>query len=189
MNTANFIVLSSGARFYFHDMAANDIHIEDIATALSNICRFGGHCGKFYSVAQHSVMVSHLVPEEHALAALLHDATEAYVGDMVRPLKRQISHYREIEQIVSRLIELEFGIDLHHPEIKNADNRALYAEAMHFFGSVEDWKLDGYECLYHIDPFSPDEARELFMGRFLELIPSKPSPMFDHYIKRFTKLT
>ncbi len=169
MPSANFIMTATGGRFYFHDMAANDINIEDIATSLSNICRFGGHCGQFYSVAQHSVLVSHLVPEEHALAALLHDATEAYVGDMVRPLKRQISHYREIEQIVGRLIEHEFGVDLHHHEVKTADNKALYAEAMHFFGSVEDWGLNGFEYHCPIIRLDPIQARILFMARFDEL--------------------
>jgi uncharacterized protein len=169
VSTANFIVTASGTRFYFHDMAANNINIEEIATSLSNICRFGGHCGAFYSVAQHSVMVSHLVSKEHALAALLHDATEAYVGDMVRPLKRQMHKYKEVERIVGRLIEHEFGVDLDCHEIHTADNKALYAEAMVFFGSVEDWDLDEFEYHCPIIPLDPIEARALFMKRFDEL--------------------
>ena len=79
MPSANFIATYSGNRFYFDDIMANDVNIQEIAHALSHLCRFGGHVREFYSVAQHSVLVSLLAPPEHALGALLHDATEAYV--------------------------------------------------------------------------------------------------------------
>ena len=84
----DFIPTASGLHFDYRDIMRNEVKIEDIAHALSHLCRFGGHVPRFYSVAQHSVIVSHLVPPEHALGALLHDATEAFVQDVVRPVKR-----------------------------------------------------------------------------------------------------
>ena len=169
MPTNNFIATYSGGRFYFDDIMANDINIQDIAHALSHLCRFGGHVEKFYSVAQHSVLVSHLAPPEHALAALLHDATEAYVQDLVYPVKVQLSQYRDLEEIVEKLICTSFCINTKHPLIKVADTRALYAEAMHFFGNVEDWNLEGFECEAPIEFLSPQLAKELFLERYLEL--------------------
>ena len=85
-----WFVTASGRRAFVEDPRACDLVIEDIAHALSNICRFGGHCSRFYSVAQHSVCVSALVERTRpdlALHALLHDAAEAYVGDVIRPIK------------------------------------------------------------------------------------------------------
>jgi 5'-deoxynucleotidase YfbR-like HD superfamily hydrolase len=64
----------SGKHFNYLDIQQDAIEIEDIANALSNICRFAGHLPEFYSVGQHSVLTSHLVPQEFALEALLHDA-------------------------------------------------------------------------------------------------------------------
>jgi hypothetical protein len=78
----------TGRAFYPLDPRPEDIDPVDIAHALSLICRYGGHSSRFYSVAEHCVLMSHAVAPEHALWALLHDATEAYLGDMIRPLKR-----------------------------------------------------------------------------------------------------
>src|SRR5919112_3830713 len=92
--------------------------IEDIARALGNLCRFGGHCRAFYSVAQHSVIVSELVQQrggdvEDVFAALMHDASEAYLGDMPHPIKHRSplgTAFREAEAVLEAALRERFGI-------------------------------------------------------------------------------
>ena len=105
------------------------ICIEDIAHALSNQCRFGGHLPVFYSVAQHSYHCSQSVNQEHKLAALLHDASEAYLLDIPRPIKNRLSNYKDIEHNLMILIADKFGFNYPlHNDIKLADELALVAE-------------------------------------------------------------
>ncbi len=94
----------TGQQFSYESPTADMIRIEDIGHALSMICRFGGQAREFYSVAQHSLLVAELAPQEFAFDALLHDASEAYCGDMVRPLKNLLPGYREIEEKIHRAI-------------------------------------------------------------------------------------
>ena len=107
----------------------DDIDPVDIAHALSLLCRYGGHVNRFYSVAEHCVLMSRAVSPVNALWALLHDATEAYLGDMIRPLKRAMPEYRDIEDRLKAVICDRFGIG-HQcpPEVKLADNRILRDE-------------------------------------------------------------
>lgn len=168
-----FMMTASGKRFYFgRNFEQNKIDIEDIARALSNICRFGGHC-RFYSVAEHSVLVSKLLPKEFALAGLLHDATEAYIGDMVSPLKYFLDQYRDIENAVADLISKEFNVDFNPPEIKHADLTALYIEASSLHGEdmIKDWGIDAFQSNKRLDLHSmpPEAGYQLFMRRFKEL--------------------
>lgn len=128
-----YIQTYSGGRAYLLDPRPEDINLLDIAHALSNICRFGGHTREHYTVAAHSVLVSTLCNEDNALLGLMHDATEAYVGDMVSPLKSALPGYKEIEKKWAAAIDVAFNfggrmVDL--PEdVKKADMLALAAEA------------------------------------------------------------
>lgn len=168
------ILTVSGNYFNFLRPEAADFTIEDIAHALSNICRFTGHVKSFYSVAQHSVLVSRLVPAEHALAGLLHDAAEAFLGDVSSPLKMLLNDYKEIERCVEKEVLGRFGLssDL-HPEVKHADLRALATEKRDLMaiGASEEWSvLNGVTPdLAAVVPLSPGAAYHLFMGRFSAL--------------------
>jgi hypothetical protein len=110
----------------------------DIVPALAKMCRFGGHCREFYSVAQHSVLVSQLVPAHLARTALLHDAAEAFTGDIVQPLKEAIRIseatssgrpwtllIKEIERVVAHHLSVIWPLPA---EVKHADLRALATE-------------------------------------------------------------
>ena len=104
-----------------------DIHIEDIAHGLSMQCRFGGHTKVFYSVAQHCVEVAMQLPDELRLAALLHDASEAYLLDIPRPVKGRLTNYKTIEKKLMSVIAKRFGFDnWDRPEIKEIDRLIMY---------------------------------------------------------------
>ena len=119
----------TGRQFYPLHPYPNDVDPEDIAHALAHICRYGGHVDRFYSVAEHCVLMSRAVAPEHALSALLHDATEAYIVDVPRPLKHLLLDYQDIEDEVWLAVSTRFRIPLElDPSIKIADNRMLLAE-------------------------------------------------------------
>src|ERR1017187_2988058 len=106
--------------------------VEDIAHALAHRCRFGGHASKFYSVAEHSVHVSQLYLPEHALWGLLHDASEAYLVDLPRPLKLlpEFAPYREAECQLQRAVAVRFGLPPYQPaSVTEADDTMLWIEA------------------------------------------------------------
>jgi len=151
----------------------------DIARALANLCRFGGHSRSFYSVAQHSVIVSRLVEErtgdaEEAFAALMHDATEAYLGDMPHPLKHRSplgAAYKAAEDHLEQALRDRFRIKPDVPEIKRVDKALLAAERRAF--SAERWhwpELEGVEPLdLELAAWPPDEAARAFAERYAEL--------------------
>lgn len=151
------------------------VDILDIAHALSLICRYGGHARRFYSVAEHSVLLSYAVPSEHALWALMHDAAEAYVGDMVRPLKHQMPAYRAVEDRVLAAIAVRF--DLPHREglipavVKDADNRILLDERAAILTPTDhSWGVDDLEPLgVKVRGWEPVMAELAFRDRFEEL--------------------
>jgi 5'-deoxynucleotidase YfbR-like HD superfamily hydrolase len=163
----------------------NDIRILDIAHALSHQCRFGGHTKHHYSVAQHSVNVSYLVPEEHALQALLHDATEAYLVDIPTPVKNHLVGYRDIEDNLWKAIAKKYGVSEYMNEsVKEADARICITEKIHL---ISPHGLDGpgwsgltsrytaYDAkeipdAVCFDELAPEEVAEMFMARFGELM-------------------
>ncbi|MDN0439889.1 HD family hydrolase [Escherichia coli] len=106
----SFIKTFSGKHFYYDRINKDDIDINDIAVSLSNICRFAGHLSHFYSVAQHAVLCSQLVPQEFAFEALMHDATEAYCQDIPAPLKRLLPDYKRMEEKIDAVIREKYGL-------------------------------------------------------------------------------
>jgi len=151
------------------------INIADIAHALANTCRFGGHCREFCSVAQHSVLVSQLVPKERALAGLLHDAHEAYTGDIKTPVKRRFPMLQDWEEQWQDAIAEAFAIrELRHPSVKHADGVALCIEARDLMASGGvNWAVNKFagEAGSHpvIEPWAPEKAKQEFLRRFEEL--------------------
>lgn len=149
-----------------------DFDINDIAHHLAMICRFGGATDEFYSVAQHSVIVSRYVEKEYQFAALLHDASEAYLGDMVEPLKMLLPDYQRIESAMQVAINAHYDLNYQCYEgaYRDIDLMVRYEEAKclgvplirpkNFFT-----KLDGMK----INPLPPKAAKKLFLERFAEL--------------------
>lgn len=126
----------------------SQIDIDDIAHALSHICRYSGHCKEFYSVAEHSVLVSRIIrelwPEDtnSIWAGLLHDATEAYVGDVTTPLKVLLPGFMKLEDNIAEDIAQRFNIKWDkqtHERVKMADMIALSTEARLLFADVSEW--------------------------------------------------
>lgn len=164
----------SGQAYHFEDPTPESIRIDDIASSLSKICRFGGHTSEFYSVAEHSVLVSMVVPKEHAFAGLMHDATEAYVGDMVRPLKHAVGQaYSRLEAIAWAEICRKFGImPFLDKSVKHADNTVLLRERDALMAAPPiPWSwADGLEpARVRIRAYEPRMAERFFMERYKEL--------------------
>lgn len=173
---STFITTYTGRRFYPLDPNPADVCIEDIAHALSMICRFQGHVRSFYSVAEHSVHVSRIVPPEYALAGLLHDASEAYIADVSRPVKHteEMIEYRRIENHLDMAIREKFdywdgpeGSGGYHLVL--ADNAMLALEARTLL-PYDPWMDDlPANADVKLGLWSPYGAERAFMERYAEL--------------------
>ena len=162
----------TGWHFYPLDPRAEEVSIRDIAHALSNICRYGGHCREFYSVAQHSVLVSaQFRTRGTMLLALLHDAAEAYIGDMVRPLKLHQPAFRKVEHNIMATIYKALDVcppsNIEHEAIKSADNVLLVTEARDLLRD-SSWIANFSErpLRQKIEPLSPGAAEVLFLNYY-----------------------
>lgn len=186
-----WIQVFTGRQYWPLDPRSDEVDIRDIAHALSMLCRYTGHCERFYSVAEHSVNVSYVV-QRYApsgrpalfLHALLHDATEAYCNDIARPVKRSIHGYAEIEGLNFDAICEHFGIGGLFPEetavIHQADNAMLLAEIGAIMKSPPvAWDpLDVPDAMLAIarerikitpESFNPAKYSAVFRRRFREL--------------------
>lgn len=173
----NQILTFTGRNMNLMGSSRNTYSVADIAHALSQVCRFGGHTRQFYSVAQHSVLVSKLVRVEYRLEALFHDATEAFLGDVVQPLKSSIEMvgYRQVESVIEEEIFNWFRIgstEQSRQDIKSADLVMLATERRDLMApSTDKWPiLDGtFPSAATITPLMPAAAEALFLKRYKEL--------------------
>jgi len=161
--TPNCIRTFTGIYFNVFEPTLDKILIEDIAHALSHQCRFGGHLPEFYSVAQHSFLCSSLVSKEHKLQALLHDAAEAYILDIPRPIKQNLNNYKQIEDNLMSLIARKFNFT--YPltkEVKQIDEDMLVFEWEYLM--LDKPNPDNFAC------WSSGYAKRRFLETFEELI-------------------
>lgn len=168
-----WITTWSGKAIDYTNPQPDHIDIIDIATALSRECRYAGHGKHFYSVAQHSVLVSRLVPPEFALEGLLHDATESYLKNLPSPLKALLPGYSEVEGRFDTVIRKRFGLPaIPSPAINVADLVLLATERRDIFpNDLVDWPIvAGIEPMpRQIWPLAPEMAKEQFLERYQSL--------------------
>jgi hypothetical protein len=180
----SFCATYTGKRFYFNNPQPEMICLQDIAHALSQQCRFGGHSKHFYSVAEHSVLVSYYVPTPYAADALLHDAAEAYCGDARTPFKKLLAvktisavdacpvlmSYTMFERQVLEMIFEKYGLFWPlNPVIERADNELFIAEYLNLISGdlpehlsgVPPLKLVGQTISCHL----PSVAKQKFLAR------------------------
>lgn len=174
----NYIQTYSGHRFWPLDPEPQDVRIEDVAHALSLQSRWTGHTSSFLSVAQHSVMVSFHCDPADALWGLLHDASEAYLIDLARPVKRdpRMTFYKEAEEKIMKAVAEHFGLAMPIPHsVHVADDRVLMAERRDLLAPME-WSKAAMAMAGTVDaipqtvtPWRSDTAESIFLLRFREL--------------------
>lgn len=169
---ADWIQTFTGRQYWPAAPHPDDIDIKDIAHALSHECRYGGHCRKFYSVAEHSYWVSALVPREHAFVALLHDAPEAYIKDIPRPIKRSLPDYRALEDLNWGAIAAKFSLPIELPDCVHHADIAMLLSEQRALMPIRLWDQEEF----HIEPaqfvplcWPPAKAKQMFLNRYMEL--------------------
>lgn len=172
------ILTFTGRKFHLLNPQPDEINIIDIAHALGMLCRFTGHTREFYSVAEHSVHVSHLVPPEDAFDALMHDSPEAYVADINRPLKHFTPIgpvYKAVENKVMLAISNKFGLRHEMPaSVHEMDKHILYTEKDQLLPHVPwstKWADDTRPAPAVLKCWGPKRAGREFLRRFYELRP------------------
>src|SRR4029077_4405535 len=174
MRKGDWIQTYTGRAVYPLDMQLEDIDIYDIAHALSLICRFNGHCRKFYSVAEHSYLVYLSSRDEYMMYGLLHDAAEAYTGDIPRPVKRSITEFKGLDKYITSLVYKKFGLASPvTPEyIEDIDKRLLLTEREQNMNKCKvEWVFNQANMGLAPIPielryWSPIEAEQMFLAAF-----------------------
>lgn len=170
----DWMLTYTGKRFWPLDPDPEDVDIIDIGHALGMLCRYNGHCQRFYSVAEHSVLLSqHL--EKHsrdaALWALMHDSAEAYISDLIRPVKFFIKDFHVLEERILGVIAQHFNLPAQIPDVVHqADDTFINDEGKQLFDKAP-W----------VAPNSPT------LGIQLKLL--YPVDAKYDYLKQYTRLT
>jgi uncharacterized protein len=169
----SWIQTYTGKKFFPLSPKIEDICIEDIAHSLSMLCRFTGHSNQFYSVAEHSILVSYLCDTKDALYGLLHDASEYALQDLPSPLKRsgKFEEYKKYESILQNMIFKKFNLLEEEPEsVKRADQLLLATEGRDLMSPQHpEWKTKYEPLPFSIMCLSPAKAEQIFLRRFFEL--------------------
>lgn len=163
---------AAGRQFWPMDPRPNEVFIDDIAHALSMLCRFGGHCLRFYSVAEHSVLLAMRAPEPYRLWALLHDASEGYLVDVPRPIKSSLGGYKEAEAKVTHAISVRFNLHLGCPDVVKRLDRAILLDerAQNMTPTPHIWGGGDVEPLgVTLQFWNPERARAEFLATFEHL--------------------
>jgi uncharacterized protein len=176
IDRGDFIGLRHGARWYPVHPLPEDVVWPELARALGRLCRWRGHTDTFYSVAQHCIDVSALLPRPLQLWGLLHDAHEAYLGDIPAPLKPYVPTFEGLEDRSMHAIFLRAGIDLEHGDcvqvaeglqaVKVADLKMLATEARDLMGDPKDWRLPISPREERIVAWTPDVAARIWLDTF-----------------------
>jgi hypothetical protein len=161
----------SGRPFWPLDPRPEDIHVCDIAHALAMQCRYGGHCVRFYSVAEHCVLLSRVAEPKYQLAALLHDAAEAYLVDVPRPLKAMLPDYSEAEDRILASVGAAFGVSPDEFDAVKAIDKAILGDevAQNMAPSIKPWTYLGAPLGVSLHCWSPVEAEHEFLAAFNHL--------------------
>lgn len=151
-----------------------------LARGLANTCRFAGQIETYFSVAEHSVNASLMVPPEHAVAALLHDAAEALIHDITKPLKMALEDYQRIERLLERRIALQYGIPLEMAaEVKAVDRALLYIEKASLCeGDEAEW--------FEADAPTPEMIKQAGGAVIIKCL--EPQRAYSHFMTRATEL-
>ena len=166
------ILTVSGNYFDFLHPENSSFSIDDIAHALSHVCRLAGPTTQLYSVARPSGRGPGLVPDGDAMAGLLHDAAEAFIGDVSRPLKQLLPDYKAVEKRVEQAVFSRFGISEIPQSVKRADIIMLATEQRDLMAPHDDeWALTAnvQPLSNAILPLSPSQARAVFLERFYQI--------------------
>lgn len=161
----------SGKMIFYDNLSVSDINIEDIAHSLALQCRFNGHCKQFYSVAEHCVLMA-LSAGKYQLEILLHDAAEAYIGDIISPVKQYIdcTKLKVLEHNLNQVIRTKFNLE-NNSDVQNLiryyDLRMLRTEQLQAMASGEQWGIENVEPLnVEILFYSPESAEKLFLDMY-----------------------
>src|SRR5262245_58620631 len=128
MRVGDWMQTYTGLAFWPMDPRPDEVRLDDIAAALSKLCRYGGQGVKFYSVAEHCVHVAEAAPDYCKLDALLHDASEAYLCDVIRPIKSHLTNYVAIEARLQRVIAHRFRVCFPIPDVVKRLDTGILAD-------------------------------------------------------------